>query len=262
MIFINSNLFEISLLNLQTNCRVLNMDKREFIKTGVLGIAGLAAVPAIARNSFGTARSLVNIPQLPYKFNSFSTFLSEKNLQKHYSLYIDAAEELKADLSLSLNKISKVRDIFLCPDRFDNSTIKTAGTYFNHKIFFKTLTPKGSEIQNASLNKAIIDDFGSFENFRNQFENAALNLNTHGWVWLTYKNNRLFISATKEDENPFLKSLPKESRGFPVLGLDVWKHAYSFDYGNKSEGYIKNFLYFVDWKFIERRYNRALKTIV
>jgi Fe-Mn family superoxide dismutase len=236
------------------------MDKRQFIKTSLIGVIGMVAMPSFSRNAFRTGSSVVNIPSLSFKFDSFGDFLSEKNLQEHYNIFLNASESLKNYLSHNNTKIQKISDILLNPEDYDSATIKSTGTYLNHRIFFKTLSLKGNNKPKNALSNAIVENFGNFESFKAQFEKIALSQSNSGWVWLTYRNNKLFITTTNNDLNPFMRSLPDDKRGYPVLGLDVWEHAYYTDYENDSKKYVENFWNYIDWDFIGKRFERAIKS--
>ncbi|MBN2487277.1 MAG: superoxide dismutase [Bacteroidales bacterium] len=235
------------------------MNKREFIKSGLIGVVGLSAAPALARNSYITFGDIVKQPRLPYSFGSFSGFLSEKALEAHYVVYDTAADNLKQLSGFALSGIQKVRDILLNASSFEHSVVQNASAFLNHKIFFNTLTPKGTSLPDEKLHKAINSAFGSFENFKQKFESTALSIDNAGWVWLVYKNKQLEIITTANDNNPLSELLPDENRGFPLMGLDMWEHAYYLDYQADAGKYIRNFWAHINWNYIDKRFQRDTK---
>lgn len=233
------------------------MDKRDFIKTGLIGVVGLTTIPAFARNSFKSRGSVVNLPRLAYEFENFDNFLSYNNLTEHYSIFLNAANKLKSSLSNNVIKIDRVRDILISPSNFDAETVQNAGTYLNHRIFFKTLTANGVSLPKNELHSVINNNFGSFGNFKSQFEELANESNGSGWVWLINRNNNLAIVSTDKNNNPFSSSLSHENRGYPLFGIDMWEHSYYLDYENNSKDYIKNFWNYIDWEFVSKRYEKS-----
>jgi Fe-Mn family superoxide dismutase len=236
------------------------MDKREFIKTGLMGVAGLASIPAIARSSFKTSKVLANVPELPYTFGSFGGFLSKKGLQLHHEIFVDAANELNSSLNLNYLSVDNIKDVLLNSHEFNSKTIHLSNTYLNHKIFFKTITPDKDQTLTIKIQSAITDEFGTFNNFKKKFEEAALSIQSEGWVWLVYKSNYFFVTTTEKDNNPFSTILPDEMRGYPILGLDMWEHAYKPDYENIPAKYVSAFWNYIDWNYVDKRYRRALLT--
>lgn len=236
------------------------MNKREFIKTGLVGVVGLASIPTIARNTIVKSTNIAKIPKLPGDFSSYANFLSSKALKAHYEIFVASADELNLDLNHHLSDINGVKDILLNSHKFGSGIIRNSNTYLNHKIFFKSISPVTSQPTKGNLLTEIENSFGSFESFKTEFEETAL-ASRHGkdsWVWLVYKNNKLIISPTENDNNPFSSMLPEEKRGYPILGIDLWEHAYYIDYEYNVEAYIKSFLNHIDWNYVNKRYNRAL----
>lgn len=128
-----------------------------------------------------------------------------------------------------------------------------AGGHFNHTLFWQIMSPDGGGTPNGKLMEAIQKDFGSFDQFKQEFENAAKNRFGSGWAWLSIdENKKLFISSTPNQDNPLMDVA--EKKGFPILGLDVWEHAYYLKYQNRRPEYITNFWNVINWKEVERRY--------
>jgi Fe-Mn family superoxide dismutase len=128
-----------------------------------------------------------------------------------------------------------------------------AGGHFNHSFFWKIMTPNGKGKPSGNLAKLINSTFGSFDKFREEFKKAALTRFGSGWAWLCVKEDgSIFVTSTPNQDNPLMDIVDK--KGFPILGLDVWEHAYYLNYQNKRGSYIDAFWKVVDWDEVERLY--------
>jgi Fe-Mn family superoxide dismutase len=233
------------------------MNKRDFIKTSLIGAAALVSLPSIAKSSGKNSKAVAGMPNLTLPDNSLSGFLSNQNFQEHYKLFFDVANNLNSRLKFDIFKVDSIKDVLLTSKNYDSSTLEQANFYLNHKIFFKTLTPVGNFGSQSRLLTGISDSFGSFLNLKNEFETKASSSNSEGWIWLIYKNGKLFVKKADGEINPFSSLAPSDLRGYPVLGLDLHKHAFAGDYSN-VENYVKSFWNYIDWNFVGKRYNRAL----
>ena len=132
-----------------------------------------------------------------------------------------------------------------------------AGGYYNHSLFWKIMGPKAGGVPKDTLAGAITKDFGSFENFTTQFKNTASKHFGSGWVWLVKdKSGKLVITTTINQDNPLM---PKaESKGTPILALDVWEHAYYLKYQNRRADYLTAFWNVINWSAIAARFEKAL----
>jgi superoxide dismutase, Fe-Mn family len=127
------------------------------------------------------------------------------------------------------------------------------GGHYNHELFWKSLSPKSDQRPTGSLAAAIDQSFGSFDTFKSQFSDAGKNRFGSGWAWLVLDaDKKLRIGSTGNQDNPLMDIA--EIRGFPLLGLDVWEHAYYLRYQNKRPDYIANWWKVVNWNFIQDRY--------
>ncbi len=138
-----------------------------------------------------------------------------------------------------------------------NDPIKNnGGGYFNHLIFWKMLTPNSTLTPLGTSATAIINKFGSFDNFKKAFGDAAATRFGSGWAWLSVGlDGELFISSTANQNNPIMDVV--EPKGLPILTLDVWEHAYYLKHQNKRNEYINSFWNVVNWEEVERRYQEA-----
>ncbi|HON53673.1 MAG TPA: superoxide dismutase, partial [Bacteroidales bacterium] len=134
------------------------------------------------------------------------------------------------------------------------------GGYYNHNLFWSILSPNGSEkpAENLEISKAIIKDFGSFDEFKSQFSQAATTRFGSGWAWLSVDaSGKLFVSSSPNQDNPLMDVA--EKKGTPILGLDVWEHAYYLNYQNRRVDYIAAFYNIINWNEVNKKYLEAKK---
>jgi Fe-Mn family superoxide dismutase len=141
--------------------------------------------------------------------------------------------------------------------KFNDKVKNNGGGAFNHALFWKMLSPKKQTFE-GSIKEKIEKTFGSFDNFKKEFEEAAKNRFGSGWVWLILKDNgRLKIVTTANQDNPLMNT--EKERGYPLLGLDVWEHAYYLKYKNQRDKYTSNFWKVVNWGFVNDLYDTQIK---
>ena len=192
--------------------------------------------------------SQIKIEKLPYSYDSLKSFIDPETMDvhynKHYKGYVD-----KLNLALKSRKTDdSLEKIVKNIQQFNKNIRNNAGGAFNHSLFWKMLSPKKMTPRNEISNK-IKKDFGSFQSFKKKFEAVAKERFGSGWVWLIIdKNNKLKIMSTSNQDNPLMNSI--EGGGYPLLGLDLWEHAYYLRYRNKRDEYIKNFWNVVNWEFV------------
>jgi len=201
----------------------------------------------------------IGIEKLPYAYSALKQFIDAETMNyhynKHYKGYVD-----KLNSALSKKKYGdlELEDIIKSISRFDKTIRNNAGGAFNHALFWKMLTPKKQEPSEKLLEK-IKKDFGTFLKFKIKFEEIAKERFGSGWVWLVLtKSNKLKIVSTPNQDNPLMNVV--EDGGYPILGLDLWEHAYYLKYRNKKDDYIKNFWKCVNWSFVEKLYDMKVES--
>jgi Fe-Mn family superoxide dismutase len=206
-----------------------------------------------------TEMKKIGIEKLPYSYSALKTFIDPETMDfhynKHYKGYVD-----KLNTALSKKKYGDLdlEKIVKSISRFDKTIRNNAGGAFNHALFWNMLTPKPKKLT-GDLYKKIIKQFGSFTTFKKKFEQIAKQRFGSGWVWLVVtKNNSLKIMSTPNQDNPLMNVV--EDGGFPILGLDLWEHAYYLKYRNKRDEYITNFWKVVNWDFVSKLYSMKLET--
>ncbi len=241
-----------------------NNGRREFIKTaGKAGIAlGLAQtiLPAFAAED----RSRFNIGflqrPLPYEFAALEPNIDAMTMEIHYTkhaaTYAKNLAEAAAAEKVDTNK-TKLEDVLKNISKYSVKMRNNAGGHYNHEMFWEIMSPKADHKTAGKLNDAIVKDFGSMEAFKTQFNDAAKNRFGSGWAWLVMTNDRkLVVSSTPNQDNPLMDVA--EIKGFPLMGLDVWEHAYYLKYQNKRPDYINAWWNVLDWDQIEKRYRSAI----
>jgi Fe-Mn family superoxide dismutase len=147
-----------------------------------------------------------------------------------------------------------VEKLFAKMDTYTAKMRNNAGGHFNHEMFWKSMRPKTDGNKPVgTLKEAIEKEFGSFEKFKGQFSDAAKNRFGSGWAWLYLDaNKQLKIGSTPNQDNPLMNI--SEIKGFPLLSIDVWEHAYYLKYQNKRADYIENWWNVVNWDYVQQRY--------
>ncbi|WP_185868308.1 superoxide dismutase [Blattabacterium cuenoti] len=197
------------------------------------------------------------LPKLSYSYEDLEPNIDGKTMEihynKHHATYTNNLNNLiqETDMrNLSIEEILR-RSHIESPGIRNNS-----GGFYNHNFFWKILIPtKKFSNPSQSLYNVINKNFGNFHNFKKKFTDTSMNRFGSGWVWLCVKNNQLVIGSTANQDNPIMYGV--ECEGIPILGLDVWEHAYYLKYQNRRIDYISSFWNIVDWKMVEENYNHA-----
>ncbi len=206
-----------------------------------------------------TEMKKIGIEKLPYSYSSLKTFIDPETMEfhynKHYKGYVDKLNDAlskKKYGDLELEKIIKTIS------RFDKNIRNNAGGAFNHALFWNMLTPTPKRLSGELYTK-ITKEYGTFTAFKKEFEKIAKERFGSGWVWLVLTaKNSLKIMSTPNQDNPLMNVI--EDGGFPILGLDLWEHAYYLKYRNKRDEYITNFWKVVNWDFVTKMYEMKVKT--
>jgi superoxide dismutase, Fe-Mn family len=201
----------------------------------------------------------IGIDKLPFGYRSISSFIDGKTMDvhynKHYKGYVD---KLNKALSKKNYGDVELENIIKTISRYDKTIRNNAGGAFNHALFWKMLSPKKQEIP-TEIKKRITKDFGTINFFKKEFSEVAKDRFGSGWAWLVLtKSNKLKIMSTPNQDNPLMNII--DGGGFPILGLDVWEHAYYLKYQNKRDEYIENFWDVVNWDFVNKLFVEKTKT--
>jgi len=232
--------------------------RRQFIKqTGKASIA-LASMPLI--HTFGGLQlnQGINYVQqaLPYRYNALEPFIDAMTMEIHHTKHAagytknlnDACVAEKVD-----TKNTSITNLLASISKYSMKMRNNAGGHYNHELFWQSMQPAPATIPTGQFLKEIEKSFGSFADFQKAFSEAAKNRFGSGWAWLIVnEKNELAICSTPNQDNPLMDIA--ETKGTPLLGLDVWEHAYYLKYQNKRADYINNWWNLVNWKFVEDQF--------
>lgn len=196
------------------------------------------------------------LPKLKYEFNSLEPYIDEMTMNIHYSKHhaayinnLNAALEKYPEL-LEKNIDDLLISLASLPEDIKNVVRNNGGGHFNHSLFWSIMSPNGGGKPSNQFLDKINESFGSFEDFKDLFAKAAISRFGSGWAWLIIsKTGALEIVSTPNQDSPIFEGIR------PILGLDVWEHAYYLKYQNRRPDYIKEWWNIVDWNEVEKRYN-------
>lgn len=197
------------------------------------------------------------LPKLNYSYDALEPYIDSQTMQihyeKHHGTYVTKLNEAIA--GSDLEKMS-LEELLQFVSRHPAAVRNNGGGHYNHTLFWSLLKPNGGAKPGAKLLGAIESSFGSFEAFKKKFSDAALTRFGSGWAWLLVQpDKKLVISSTPNQDNPLMDVA--DVKGIPVLGLDVWEHAYYLKYQNRRAEYIDNFWNVVNWEEVENRWQKT-----
>jgi Fe-Mn family superoxide dismutase len=195
---------------------------------------------------------MFTLPKLKYEYNALEPHIDAKTMEihhtKHHATYIAKLNEAISGTEFE----GKTLEEILASESLPPAVRNNAGGHWNHSFFWEILSPSEDSAPTGKLATEIDKEFGSFEKFKEEFEKAALGRFGSGWAWLVKTPEGLKIYSTPNQDNPLMAT--SEIKGEPVLGLDVWEHAYYLNYQNRRADYIKAFWNIVDWGEVSRRF--------
>jgi len=197
------------------------------------------------------------LPTLKYDYKALEPYIDALTMEIHHTKHHGAyTNNLNAAIEgTSLSSLS-IEDILKDISKHSPAVRNNGGGYYNHNLFWETMSPNGGGEPKGELLKSIIKNFGSFAEFKEKFNSAASTRFGSGWAWLVLSNSELKVFSTPNQDNPLMDV--SEIKGFPLLGLDVWEHAYYLKYQNRRPEYIQNFWNVVDWNYVEKRFEKGL----
>lgn len=196
------------------------------------------------------------LPNLPYSHDAlephFDTLTMQIHHGKHHAAYVN---NLNAAIAGTEHEGKSIEELMTSAK--DVVAIRNnGGGHYNHSLFWTILSPNGGGTPSGKLAEAIEKDLGGFESFKEGFAKAAMTRFGSGWAWLCVSNGKLCICSTANQDNPLMG---EGCQGTPILGLDVWEHAYYLHYQNRRPDYISAFWNIVNWDEVSRRYNELVK---
>jgi len=195
-----------------------------------------------------------SLPQLEYSYDALEPHIDARTMEIHHSKHHQGyTNKLNAAIEGSENESKDIHDILSGLDMTNMALRNNAGGYYNHKIFWEVINPNKENIMSEDLKIAIDEAFGSFEAFKEAFSKAAATRFGSGWAWLCVKNGQLEVCSTPNQDNPLM---PNGCGGTPILGIDVWEHAYYLNYQNRRPDYIDAFFNVVNWGVVSEKFEK------
>lgn len=193
---------------------------------------------------------------LPYPYDALEPYIDAQTMEihhtKHHQAYIDKLNAALADrgdlLDQPLEDLLKAYRTI--PENIRQTIINNAGGHYNHTLFWENINPEGGGEPKGDAGDMIRSTFGNFENFKKEFTATALNRFGSGWAWLVWTEGKLAVVSSANQDNPIMENK------IPLLGLDVWEHAYYLKYQNRRAEYVSAWWNIVDWKQVQVRFSK------
>ena len=192
------------------------------------------------------------LPDLKYDYNSLEPYIDARTMEIHHSKH-HGGYTSKLNAALDGTSLADQSITDLLASAGSNTAVRNnGGGFYNHNLFWEVMSPNGGGQPEGALLDAINDAFGSFGDFKEKFSNAAATRFGSGWAWLVKTDGGLLVASTPNQDNPLMDV--SEVKGLPVLGLDVWEHAYYLKYQNRRPEYIDAFWNVVDWAEVSNKF--------
>ncbi|WP_417609948.1 superoxide dismutase [Owenweeksia hongkongensis] len=197
------------------------------------------------------------LPDLPYSKSALEPYIDAQTMEIHHDKH-HAGYTTKLNDAIEGTELEKqsIEDILKNVSKHSGGVRNNGGGYYNHSLFWSIMGPDAGGDPTGDVVAAIDDAFGSYENFKTEFSNAAATRFGSGWAWLIVNGEgKLEVTSSPNQDNPLMDVA--EKKGTPILGLDVWEHAYYLKYQNKRPDYISAFFNVINWDEVNRRYAEA-----
>ena len=196
------------------------------------------------------------LPKLNYAFDAIEPNKDAKTMEIHYGKHHNGyTNNLNNIISGTDNEGKSIEDILNSLDLENKGLRNNGGGYYNHNLFWEIMGPNGGGEPSGEISESINSNFGSFENFKDEFSKAAATRFGSGWAWLcAHPDGKLEICSTANQDNPLM---PNGCGGNPILCLDVWEHAYYLNYQNRRPDYINAFFNVINWEEVNKRFLQA-----
>lgn len=196
------------------------------------------------------------LPKLPYAYNALEPHMDARTMEihhtKHHQAYVDNLNKAIAGTELEGKSIE---DILKNISKATPAVRNNGGGHYNHSLFWTLMSAKGGGVATGAVAEAINAAFGSFDAFKEKFAAAATSRFGSGWAWLcVHKGGKVEICSTPNQDNPLMDVETNGCHGFPILGLDVWEHAYYLNYQNRRADYINAFFNVINWEKVNELY--------
>lgn len=201
------------------------------------------------------------LPDLPYDYDALQPYIDKRTMKIHYTKHHNGyTNKLNAAIEGTDLAKQKIEDILKNVSKASTAVRNNGGGYYNHSLFWSVMSPDGGGDPNprSKFGKAFAKAFDSLDEFKAEFSKAAATRFGSGWAWLCVNSRgNLFITSTPNQDNPLMDVA--EKKGTPILGLDVWEHAYYLKYQNRRPDYIEAFYNVINWDEVSKRYNKAVR---
>lgn len=196
------------------------------------------------------------LPKLPYEYTALEPHIDAKTMEIHHSKHHNAyVTNLNAAIANTDAEKLSIEEICKNISKYPMPVRNNGGGHFNHSLFWSVMAPNAGGAPTGDLAAAINTAFTSFDKFKEEFNKAATTRFGSGWAWLSVHDNKLVVSSTPNQDNPLMDVA--EVKGTPILGLDVWEHAYYLNYQNRRPDYAAAFWNVVNWNEVARRFKEA-----
>ena len=196
------------------------------------------------------------LPKLNYAFDALEPNIDAKTMEIHYGKHHNGyTNNLNNIISGTDNEGKSIEDICKSLDLENKGLRNNGGGYYNHNLFWEIMGPHGGGEPSGEISESINSNFGSFDNFKDEFSKVAATRFGSGWAWLcAHQDGKLEICSTANQDNPLM---PNGCGGNPILCLDVWEHAYYLNYQNRRPDYINAFFNVINWEEVNKRFLQA-----
>ena len=236
------------------------MNKRDFIKKSSVLTAATIAYPLMTSCESKSSSSTVadglgfTLPELGYSFDALEPHIDAKTMEihhgKHHAGYV---RKLNVALEGSAHVGKNLKELLADISPTESGVRNNGGGHYNHSLFWSVLSPNAGGAPSGKVSDAINAAFGDYDSFKEAFSKAAVTRFGSGWAWLCQDaSGQLFVSSTANQDNPLMTNIV-EKTGTPLLGLDVWEHAYYLKYQNRRGEYVDNFFQLINWDEVARR---------
>ena len=194
------------------------------------------------------------LPQLPYAYDALEPHIDARTMEIHHSKHHNGyTTKLNAAISGTALENQSIESILSSLDMNNKAVRNNGGGFYNHSLFWEVMSPIDKGELSGELKDAILEAYGSFEDFKSAFSNAAATQFGSGWAWLcVHKGGKVEVCATPNQDNPLMPGV--SCGGAPILGVDVWEHAYYLNYQNRRPDYINAFFNVINWNEVASRY--------
>ena len=193
------------------------------------------------------------LPQLPYAYDALEPHIDARTMEIHHGKHhAGYTNNLNAAIADTENAGKSIEDILRSMDMGNAALRNNGGGFYNHALFWSVMSPNGGGLPSGELADAINEAFGDFDSFKSAFSKAAATRFGSGWAWLCSTNGKLDVCSSANQDNPLMPSIG--CGGVPILGIDVWEHAYYLNYQNRRPDYVNAFFNVINWDEVASRF--------